>query len=108
MAGMPLDEPPGVEPVAPRDHATALLEALRAVFALVDELEALRTENRQLKEALEGRALIERAKGMLMAVRGCDEGAAFQLLVALSRKQGRKVRAVAADMTTGGAPLPLP
>jgi AmiR/NasT family two-component response regulator len=77
------------------------MDAMRAVLAMIDDLEALRTENRQLKEALEGRALIERAKGMLMARRGCDEATAFRLLVALSRKQHRKVRAVAADFAEG-------
>ena len=60
-----------------------------------------------LKEALEGRALIERAKGMLMARRGCDEATAFQMLVALSRKQQRKVRAVAADFADDAGAWPL-
>jgi hypothetical protein len=83
------------------DHATTLMDAMRAVLALLDDLEVLRVENRQLKEALEGRALIERAKGMLMASRDCDEAAAFQVLVGLSRKQRRKVRAVAADVAAG-------
>jgi AmiR/NasT family two-component response regulator len=83
------------------------MHATRAVLALIDDVEALRVENRQLREALEGRALIERAKGMLMARRGCDEATAFEMLVALSRQQQRKVRAVAADFTdnTGIQPL---
>ena len=84
-----------------RDHAVTLMEAMRAVLSMLDDLEALRTENRQLKEAIEGRALIERAKGMLMARRGCDEATAFRVLVTLSRKQHRKVRAVAADFAGG-------
>jgi AmiR/NasT family two-component response regulator len=74
------------------------MDAMRAVLAIIDDVEALRVENRQLREALEGRALIERAKGMLMARRGCDEATAFEMLVVLSRKQQRKVRAVAADV----------
>jgi hypothetical protein len=61
-------------------------------------LEGLRTENHQLKEALEGRAVIERAKGMLMARHGCDEADAFRMLVDQSRRERRKVRAVAADL----------
>src|SRR5215471_21841990 len=46
----------------------------------------LRSENRQLREALEGRSVIERAKGMLMVLHDCDEEAAFQMLVALSQR----------------------
>ncbi|MER5179139.1 ANTAR domain-containing protein [Streptomyces sp. NPDC002896] len=80
---------------------------MRSVLRLLDALEVLRTENRQLKEALEGRALIERAKGMLMASHGCDEATAFQLLVRLSREQRRKVRAVAEDFAVRGVPLPV-
>lgn len=80
---------------------------MRAVLDLIDDVEALRTENRQLRDALEGRALIERAKGVLMARRGCDEATAFEMLVDLSRKQQRKVRVVAADFadSTGAQPL---
>jgi ANTAR domain len=61
-------------------------------------LDDLRTENHQLKEALEGRAVIERAKGALMALHRCDEHDAFRMLVDQSRLQRRKVRAVAADL----------
>ncbi|WP_369263950.1 ANTAR domain-containing response regulator [Streptomyces sp. R35] len=97
----PTGAPGGAPPFPVRDHAVTLMDAMRAVLAMIDDLEALRAENRQLKEALEGRALIERAKGILMARRGCDEATAFRILVALSRKQHRKVRAVAADFAEG-------
>jgi len=97
MAHMSYDGPPGLSPREGRDHTATLMGAMRAALALIDDVEALRVENRQLREALEGRALIERAKGMLMARRGCDEATAFEVLVALSRQQRRKVRAVAAD-----------
>ncbi|MFF0160550.1 ANTAR domain-containing protein [Streptomyces sp. NPDC005263] len=69
-------------------------------------LEALRAENRQLKEALEGRAVIERAKGALMVLRSCDENDAFEILVVTSRRERRKVRAVAADILQQIAGLP--
>ena len=101
------DGPAGAAPSAARDHNAPLMDAMRAVLALIDDVETLRAENRQLKEALEGRALIERAKGMLMALRNCDEAAAFQLLVTLSRQQQRKVRAVAADFADDAAACPL-
>ena len=61
-------------------------------------LEALKAENAQLKQALEGRALIERAKGLLMATYRCGEEPAFNLLVALSRRERRKLRTIAAEI----------
>ncbi|MFF4501705.1 ANTAR domain-containing protein [Streptomyces sp. NPDC001401] len=104
---MSSDGPPGPEPREDRDHTATLMDAMRAALALIDDVEALRLENRQLREALEGRALIERAKGMLMARRGCDEATAFEILVGLSRKQRRKVRAVAADVADNAGIQPL-
>jgi hypothetical protein len=59
---------------------------------------ALEMENAQLKQALEGRPVIEQAKGMLMARHGCDADEAFQLLVLASRRDQRKVREVASDV----------
>jgi AmiR/NasT family two-component response regulator len=71
-------------------------------------MEALRAENRQLREALEGRAVIERAKGALMVLHGCGEIDAFDILLAGSRRERRKVRAVAADVLEQIAGLPPP
>ena len=64
----------------------------------VAAIERLRVENAQLKEALERRGVIERAKGVLMVACGCDEDAAFHLLVTRSRQERRKVRDVAAEL----------
>jgi GAF domain-containing protein len=49
----------------------------------------------QLQEAMTSRAVIEQAKGMLMAQRKCDADEAFRLLVALSQQTHRKLRLVA-------------
>lgn len=67
------------------------------IQALFNEL---RSENRQLREALEGRSVIERAKGMLMILHDCDEEAAFHMLVALSQRHKRKVRDVALELVS--------
>ena len=64
--------------------------------------EALQAENAQLKQALEGRAAIEQAKGMLMAQYRCSPDRAFEMLVALSRSEQRKVREIAAEIVEGG------
>ena len=69
-------------------------ERSRATSALA----ALELENAQLKQALEGRAVIEQAKGMLMARHDLGADGAFDVLVALSRREQRKVREVAADL----------
>lgn len=49
----------------------------------------------QLEEALAGRAVIERAKGLLMARLEIDGEAAFQLLSTQSQQQNERVRHVA-------------
>lgn len=48
-----------------------------------------------LGEAMEHRAVIEQAKGILMGSQGCDEEAAFQLLVRASQRENVKLRDVA-------------
>jgi hypothetical protein len=55
----------------------------------------------QLQEALEGRAVIERAKGLLMARLDIDGEAAFQLLSTQSQQQNERVRDVAAGLLKG-------
>lgn len=52
----------------------------------------------QLEQALEGRSIIERAKGLLMARTGVDAERAFELLSIQSQHENRKVREIAAEM----------
>jgi GAF domain-containing protein len=49
----------------------------------------------QMAEAMATRAVIEQAKGMLMATRRCTADEAFEVLVRLSQKSGRKLRDIA-------------
>jgi GAF domain-containing protein len=49
----------------------------------------------QLRAAMESRAVIEQAKGILMAVRGLTDDQAFQALVAQSQRDNVKLRTVA-------------
>ncbi len=49
----------------------------------------------QLRQALQSRAVIEQAKGILMAARRCTEQQAFDALVQLSQTSNRKLRDVA-------------
>jgi GAF domain-containing protein len=55
-------------------------------------------EARELQEAMRSRAVIEQAKGMLMALQRCTSDDAFQLLVGMSQKQNRKLRDVASEL----------
>lgn len=52
----------------------------------------------QLQEAMDGRAVIEQAKGVLMAQQRCSAEAAFNLLVAESQRSNRKLREIAAEL----------
>jgi GAF domain-containing protein len=49
----------------------------------------------RLGEAMENRAVIEQAKGMLMSAQGIDEDEAFQMLVAASQRENVKLRDIA-------------
>ena len=52
----------------------------------------------QLQHAMESRAVIEQAKGILMAVQRCSADAAFDILVRASQNQNRKLRAIASEI----------
>jgi GAF domain-containing protein len=54
--------------------------------------------SQQLQQAMESRAVIEQAKGILMAAQGCDADEAFQILVRASQHQNRKLRAIASEI----------
>ena len=64
----------------------------------------------QLATALESRAVIDQAKGILMAVQRCGPDEAFDLLRRASQRENRKLRAVAesivARVSAAGSPAP--
>ena len=68
------------------------------------ESEALTERVDQLETALERRALIERAKGILMERHGIDDRGAFEMLRGHARRNNRKVVDVARAVE-GGQPL---
>ncbi|MGH8891430.1 MAG: GAF and ANTAR domain-containing protein [Acidothermaceae bacterium] len=60
----------------------------------------------QLQQAMESRAAIEQAKGIIMGQLRCDAEAAFAVLIARSQHQNRKLRDIAIEVitaATGGA-----
>ncbi|WIX82849.1 ANTAR domain-containing protein [Amycolatopsis carbonis] len=60
-----------------------------------DALAVLAEENRQLRQALQSRGVIEQAKGVLMAQRCCGADEAFAVLVKLSQDTNVKLCDVA-------------
>jgi response regulator NasT len=95
-----------VKPFAKAD----LLPAIEIAMARYDEVAALEAEVGGLRERLETRKLVERAKGLLQARRGLDEAAAYRVIQRASMDQRTTMRAVAetllADLAAEDAATP--
>jgi len=72
-----------------------LLPAIEAARARHAELVELRRESTSLREALEARRLVERAKGLLMAKDGLTEAEAFERMRRASQNTGKPMREIA-------------
>ena len=77
---------PTFEPLDPRRHT---------------DLAECQTELDDMREALESRPVIDQAKGMLIAERGCSPEEAFRMLSHASQRQNRKIRDIARAMVDG-------
>jgi AmiR/NasT family two-component response regulator len=92
--------------LALREEMPDLRLSVKAIDAILDaydtaehaELEALRAEVAQLKEALLSRATIEQAKGILMAHGHCSPERAFEVLVEASQHRNVKLREIAREL----------
>lgn len=89
----------GNEPHAFDDFEASLarVAASRAADAIVavTELDGIQRLAGQLEQAMASRAVIEQAKGAIMAMRGVDEHEAFSVLRKLSQDRNIKVRVLA-------------
>ena len=65
-----------------------------------EQFQALQREAADLKQALEDRKLIERAKGLLMKKAQLDEAEAFRRLQKLASDQNRKLVEIAKMLLT--------
>jgi response regulator NasT len=65
--------------------------ALAVTLARFEQYQAIRKEAHDLKQALEERKVIERAKGAIMRRLGVDEQEAFRRMKKLSSEQNRKL-----------------
>jgi len=91
-----------IESIAPEVVQGAIEVALRRY----EESARLQTKVDQLESALERRAVIERAKGILMERNSMDDRAAFELLRSHARANNRKLVDVARAVADGHLPLP--
>ena len=80
-----------VKPVKQDDLKAAIAIAMQRF----EEFRSLRTEAGELRQALEDRKFIERAKGVLMKKAGLDEEEAFKRLRKLARDGNQKLVEVA-------------
>jgi GAF domain-containing protein len=89
------------EPQAFDAEAASVGEIVAAHAGLASQVTAAFFRHRdladQLSEAMQSRAVIEQAKGILMAVHRCDADDAFRHLVRRSQSTNRKLRDVAEE-----------
>lgn len=101
----------GARRLGRRDVRDVLLLGQAAATALVvrEQLEEQAALNRQLREAVASRPLIDQALGIVMALRGCTASEAFDALRQDSQQANQPVREIAAGLVsaaTGRPPEP--
>lgn len=69
--------------------------AIKLALARYSEFKSLKTEVKDLKDAIETRKVVERAKGILMKRCNISEEDAFKLLQTHSQKENKKMREIA-------------
>jgi two-component system, response regulator PdtaR len=85
-----------VKPIKQADLEPAIGIAMRRF----EQFQALRKETTDLKQALEDRKVIEKAKGVLMKKTGLDEHDAFRRLQKLASDKNRKLIDIAQSILT--------
>jgi response regulator NasT len=93
-----------VKPIKQADLEPAIGIALRRF----EQFQALRKETLDLKQALEDRKVIEKAKGILMKKAGLDEHDAFRRLQRLASDKNRKLVDIAQTILTAEEALEPP
>lgn len=93
-----------VKPIKQADLEPAIAIALRRF----EQFQDLRKETNDLKQALEDRKVIERAKGILMKKAGLDEQDAFRRLQKIASDKNRKLIEIAQTILTAEEALEPP
>ena len=95
----------GIFAYARQDTTESIQSAIEVAMRRSREQQELAEQIERLEGALQRRALIERAKGILMERHSIDDRAAFELLREHARSHNRTVVDVAAAVTEGHALL---
>jgi two-component system, response regulator PdtaR len=90
-----------VKPVKQADLEPAIAVAMWRF----EQFQALRQETSDLRQALEERKLVERAKGILMKRAGLDEQQAFRRLQKTASEQNRRLAEIAESILTAEAAM---
>ncbi|MEV6632598.1 GAF and ANTAR domain-containing protein [Actinoplanes sp. NPDC051470] len=95
------------------DHDAAILGQTFAGYAAValtnaHLYDAQTNLARQMQEAMQSRAVIEQAKGIIMGSRHCTADEAFAVLTRISQDTNRKLRDVATALVASAYPDPEP
>jgi GAF domain-containing protein len=77
------------------EAATAVAEAVAVLVANADAHDRLGEHAQNMRLAMESRAVIEQAKGVLMAQQGVDAEQAFEVMRDASQRYNRKLRDIA-------------
>jgi len=93
-----------VKPIKQADLEPAIAIAMRRF----EQFQALRKETADLKQALEDRKIIERAKGIMMKKAELDENEAFRRLQKLASDRNRKLIDIAHMILTAEEALQKP
>jgi len=96
----------GVSALVESTEPSSIQGAIEVALKRHREATALSDKVDQLEGALERRAVIERAKGILMERHSIDDRGAFELLREQARSSNRRVVDVALAVTEGHALLP--
>ena len=88
-----------------RARAAQVIDEVQRTLELRDQrslgagrLQELADEVVGLRRAMESRAVIEQAKGIVIGATGCDADRAFEILVQQSQHENRKLAEIAADL----------
>ncbi|AWB66904.1 hypothetical protein C2869_10865 [Saccharobesus litoralis] len=73
---------------------------LQIAFARFNEVQALRSELSEVKDKLENRKWLDRAKGLIMQQKGISENDAHKMLRKMAMDKGKKMDVVARDLVS--------
>jgi len=90
--------------VAGIEHAR-LQPVLAEAVARFETLQSLREERDLARAAVEERKLVERAKGIVMRERRCDEASAWKLMRTVAQQRGMRMHALAEQIISAAGHL---